>query len=93
MFKKIENWVPEKIYVTINGKEFLVNKGESVASNLLENGILFFKKNEVSQKKRAPYCMMGVCYDCLVEIDGIPNIQSCMVKVYPGMIIKTISDK
>ena len=33
---------------------------------------------------RAPYCMMGVCFDCLAEIDGMPNRQSCMVAAAPG---------
>jgi hypothetical protein len=31
---------------------------------------------------------MGVCFDCLAEIDGIPNRQSCMVEVRPGMRIR-----
>jgi hypothetical protein len=31
--------------------------------------------------------MMGVCFDCLAEIDGVPNRQSCMVPVVPGMRI------
>ena len=38
--------------------------------------------------ERAPYCMMGVCFDCLAEIDGIPNRQSCMVAARPGMHIR-----
>ena len=36
----------------------------------------------------APYCMMGVCFDCLAEIDGVPNRQSCMVEARPGMRIR-----
>ncbi|MFX0541275.1 (2Fe-2S)-binding protein [Roseovarius sp. S4756] len=37
---------------------------------------------------RTPYCMMGVCFDCLVEIDGRPNVQACMTPVREGMIVK-----
>jgi hypothetical protein len=37
---------------------------------------------------RAPYCMMGICFDCLAEIDGVPNRQSCMVAARPGMLIR-----
>jgi hypothetical protein len=36
---------------------------------------------------RAPYCMMGVCFGCLAEIDGVANRRSCMVPVRPGMKI------
>ena len=31
--------------------------------------------------------MMGICFDCLAEIDGVPNRQACMVTVVPGMRI------
>jgi D-hydroxyproline dehydrogenase subunit gamma len=41
----------------------------------------------VSGSPRAPYCMMGVCFECLMEIDGIANRQACMVRVRPGMRI------
>jgi aerobic-type carbon monoxide dehydrogenase small subunit (CoxS/CutS family) len=36
---------------------------------------------------RAPYCMMGACFECLVEIDGVPSRQSCLVTVQDGMRI------
>jgi predicted molibdopterin-dependent oxidoreductase YjgC len=39
----------------------------------------------VSGTHRAPYCMMGACFDCLVEIDGIPNQQACQTLVREGM--------
>ena len=38
-----------------------------------------------STAARAPYCLMGICFDCLAEIDGVPNRQSCMVEARPGM--------
>ena len=45
------------------------------------------RETPVEGSERAPYCMMGVCFDCLAEIDGVPNRQSCMVEVHPGMQI------
>ena len=41
----------------------------------------------VSQSPRAPYCMMGVCFECLVEIDGQGSVQSCLTPVAAGMRI------
>lgn len=32
--------------------------------------------------------MMGVCFECLVEIDGIPNRQACMIPVREGMVVR-----
>lgn len=37
---------------------------------------------------RGPYCHMGVCYECLMEIDGVPNQQSCLIPVREGMSVK-----
>ena len=37
---------------------------------------------------RTAFCMMGVCFDCLVEIDGVPNVQACMMTVQDGMSVK-----
>ena len=37
---------------------------------------------------RAPYCMMGVCFECLMVIDGVPSRQACMVTVREGMRIE-----
>ena len=37
---------------------------------------------------RAPYCMIGVCFDCLMKIDGEPNRQACLVTVKEGMKIE-----
>jgi len=44
-------------------------------------------RETASGGERAPYCMMGVCFDCLAEIDDVPNRQSCMVEVQQGMRI------
>ena len=49
------------------------------------SGIGPIRSSAVSGEPRAPYCMMGVCFECLVEIDGLANRQACMVRVRPGM--------
>jgi hypothetical protein len=62
--------------------------GESVAAALLAAGASPFRESPVDDSLRAPYCMMGVCFECLVEIDGRQNQQSCLTRACPGMIIK-----
>ncbi len=42
----------------------------------------------VTGSARGPYCMMGVCFDCLVEIDGEGNRQACMIEARDGMVVK-----
>ena len=62
-------------------------RGDTVAAALLARGRLRFGRPRVSGAARGPYCMMGVCFDCLVTIDGQPNRQACMVRVRDGMRI------
>jgi len=51
-------------------------------------GFRSIRETPVGGSERAPYCMMGICFDCLAEIDGVPNRQSCMVEARPGMQIR-----
>jgi hypothetical protein len=46
-----------------------------------------FRTTAVGAKPRSPYCMIGNCFDCLVEIDGLPNRQACLITVREGMQI------
>lgn len=60
----------------------------SVAAALLATGHLACRTTPVGDKERAPFCMMGVCFDCLLEIDGVPNRQGCMTLVRDGMQVR-----
>lgn len=66
----------------------MVPAGINVAAALLSSGITEFRTSVVSGAPRAPYCMMGVCFECLVEIDGAPAKQACMVTVKEGLHIR-----
>jgi D-hydroxyproline dehydrogenase subunit gamma len=70
---------------TFDGREVEAREGDSVAAALVAAGIGPVRFSALSGEPRAPYCMMGVCFECLVEIDGLSNRQACMVKVRPGM--------
>lgn len=73
---------------TFDGREVIARAGDSLAAALLADGILSFRNTPVSGSPRSPYCMMGVCFECLVEVDGIANRQACMVRVKKGMRVK-----
>ena len=66
----------------------MVPAGASAAAAVLAAGFASICKTPVEGCERAPYCMMGVCFDCLAEIDGVANRQSCcMIEVWPGIWI------
>ncbi|BFG78750.1 (2Fe-2S)-binding protein [Paraburkholderia terrae] len=75
--------------IWFNDQPLSVPGGRSVAAALLASGIARFRATPVSGAPRAPYCMMGACFECLVEIDGVPSRQSCMVTVRDGMRIRS----
>ena len=63
--------------------------GDTVAAALLAAGIDHCRTTPVSGAPRAPYCLMGVCFDCLVTIDGVGSRQGCLVPVREGMAVET----
>ncbi|GAA4329640.1 (2Fe-2S)-binding protein [Pigmentiphaga soli] len=75
------------VNMTIDGSALAVAADISVAAALLAAGDEATRTTPVSGAPRMPYCLMGACFDCLVEIDGVPNQQACLVQVREGMRI------
>jgi len=78
----------ETVTITFDDEALRVPAGISVAAALLVGGVHDFRSSVVGQVPRAPYCMMGVCFECLVEVDGVPARQSCLVPVQDGMQVR-----
>ncbi len=88
MFKKLGTSTLEAVTIIVDGEALSVSPGDSVAAALLGAGTLRFRQSAKSGTPRSPHCMMGSCFECLVEIDGIPGRQACMATVAEGMTIK-----
>jgi D-hydroxyproline dehydrogenase subunit gamma len=88
MFRKRPDAVGPTVPVTVEGRDIRVPEGVSAAAAMLLAGLGSIRETAVSGAKRSPYCLMGICFDCLAEIDGAPNRQSCMVTVASGMAIR-----
>lgn len=85
MFRKLHEPDSAWVEMEIDGLSVIAEPGESVAAVLLRQAEPWSHVSSVSQAKRAPYCMMGVCFECVAEIDGIGSIQTCMTQVRAGM--------
>lgn len=85
MFRKLHDPGPQAVTLFIDGYPVIAELGESVAAVLLRQQEGWSRTTPVSQSPRAPYCMMGVCFECLVEIDGQGSVQSCLTPVANGM--------
>lgn len=78
----------ETVTVNFEGKSCKVPAGTTVAAALLGHDDNHFCSSAAEGEKRAPYCLMGVCFECLVEIDGMRNRQACLEPVVDGMHVK-----
>lgn len=65
-----------------------VPAGISLAAALLLSGVTHTRESAVNGRPGAPYCMMGVCFECLVEVDGQANCQACLLPVRAGMRVR-----
>ena len=87
-FRRLNNSPDKTVTVTIEDRQVDVPAGETVAAAVLVASLGYPRTHPVSGAPRAPLCMMGVCFECLMEIDGQPNRQACQVEVAEGMTIR-----
>ena len=88
MFRRLSE-TGSSVTITVDGEPMAARAGDTVASALLAAGVDRCRTTPVGGVPRAPYCLMGVCFDCLVTIDGVGSRQGCLVQVHDGMKVET----
>lgn len=86
MAKRIEDG-GETVTFTFEDRPIEARAGDSVAAALTAAGVRSLRDSVVSGEPRGIFCMMGTCFDCLMEIDGVPNVQACRTPVVAGMTV------
>lgn len=74
-----------RVTLRVDGAPLEAREGDTVATALLANGRLAFG----SAGPGTPWCLMGVCFGCLVDIDGRPGEQACLTPVRDGLEVNT----
>ncbi len=93
MFKQQEGQNDyELVSVTLDGETRKIPAGVSVAAALLSFGEIISRISPSSHIPCSPHCLMGVCYECLMEIDGVQR-QACVVEVKEGLVINRRLDE
>ena len=77
----------EGINLTVDGNPLHAHRGQTIAAALIASGRRIFRRTRVNGKARGLYCGMGVCYDCIVRVDGETE-RACMRHVEEGMQIE-----
>ena len=84
-FNRLATAPATSVTLWIEGQAVKARAGDSVAAAVLSAGLGPSRTTPVSGSPRAAYCMMGVCFECLMEINGRANTQACMTPVEEGM--------
>lgn len=93
MFRRLPDLKLNPVTLFVDGERVTASLTDSVAAALLGSGRISCRTTALSGVARAPYCMMGVCFDCLVTVDGEGNRQACLVRVREGMRVETQQGK
>ncbi len=78
-----------KVEVTVNGEKLMANQGKPIAAALFEAGIDVFRITEKMKSPRSLFCGIGQCNDCVMQVNGVPNVRTCVIVIEEGMIINT----
>lgn len=75
--------------LTVDGQKVEAFPGETVAAALLAAGAKALRQTARRGQPRSLYCGMGICWECLVVVDGAPSQRACMTEAKPGMRVET----
>lgn len=79
----------KKVGIKVDGVTMYAYEGEMIAAALIANGIKTFRYTKRRHEPRSIYCGIGRCTDCVMIVDGIPNVRTCVTPVREGMVIET----
>lgn len=91
MFRSLAKSRPDAVPVelSINGQLVRVTPGSTVWAAMALADQRITRQAPLTEQPRSAYCAMGVCFECMVEVDGLPNRQACLTEVQPGMQVVT----
>jgi len=78
----------QAISITVDGVPLPAYEGETIAGALLASGGSAWRHTPHGQP-RGLYCGIGLCFDCLVTVNGTPNVRACLTPVAPGMVVES----
>lgn len=80
----------KKVLITVDNKQIEAYESEPIAAALHAAGIKVFRTTRKYGEPRGIFCNRGRCTDCIMKVDGIPNVRTCITMVKDGMKIESI---
>ena len=79
----------ELVKFTFDGKEMEGYEGEPIAVALKAAGVMVHRYTQKEHKPRGIFCAIGRCTDCVMVVNGEPNIRTCITPLAAGMDVRT----
>jgi predicted molibdopterin-dependent oxidoreductase YjgC len=80
----------KKVRICVDGKYVEAFEGEPIAAALFAHGIKVLRHTQVINEPRGIFCNRGRCTDCIMKVNGTPNVRTCVTIVTDGMVIETL---
>ncbi len=74
---------PVRGLLQFEGQAIPIHENDTIGAALMRAGVLTTRRSR-SGEARGLYCAIGVCNDCLVTVDGVPNVRACLTPATPG---------
>jgi aerobic-type carbon monoxide dehydrogenase small subunit (CoxS/CutS family) len=78
-----------EVTFTFNGESFQGVEGQSIAAALMATGVRELRKTRFDEEPRLIFCGIGICFDCVVVVDGVANQRACLVEIADGAKIES----
>lgn len=78
----------DAVRFTFDGQDLTAAPGQTVGAALVTNGVTAWRGTRKEGRPRGLFCGIGICFDCLVTVDGVSNQRACLVDLCDGMEVR-----
>jgi predicted molibdopterin-dependent oxidoreductase YjgC len=79
----------KEVTLVVDGRKIKAYEGEMISAALVASGIFTFRYTSKKKEPRGIFCAIGRCTDCVMEVNGRPNVRTCITPVEDNMVINT----
>ena len=79
----------KEVIFFFNGQEIKGYEGEPIAAALKAAGVMVHRYTKKEHRPRGIFCAIGRCTDCVMVVDGIPNVRTCVTPLKKGLRVQT----
>ncbi len=80
----------KKVLIDVDGKKIEAFEGEPIAAAMFAAGLRSSRTTPKYDEPRGVYCNRGRCTDCIMKVDGVPNVRTCITMVKEGMKVESL---